>query len=110
MIEELQILKQIVGDVTGLGIWFVVLFFGYKLSWVAVFSGAVVAIYKLCIKVFCCDISKHDYEMMISSHKCEISNKQDELIAMKKAVADAQAETDRVLHMYSILKEEKKDV
>jgi len=108
MIEELQILKQIAGDLTGLGIWFVVLFFSYKLSWVAVFSGAVVAIYKLCIKVFCCDVSKDEFEAMKAEHKREISNKVDELIAMKKVVADSQAETDRVLHMYSILKEQNK--
>lgn len=108
MIEELQILKSIVGDLTGLGIWFVVMFFAYKLSIVGVFSGAVIALYKLCVKVLCCEVSKSDYEEMIDKHKREISNRDAEIIAVSKTAATAQAETERVLHMYEILKEANK--
>lgn len=105
MIEELHVLRQIVGDLTGLGVWFVVLFFGYKLAWVGVGFGTLVATYKLCVKVFCCDVSKDDYDYMINNHKRELSAKVDEIIAMKEMVAKAEAETDRVLHMYQILKD-----
>ena len=108
MIEELTILKSIVGDLTGLGIWFVVLFFSYKLAWVGVFSGAVVALYKLCIKVFCCDVSKETYEDMLSKHKREIENRDETIANYTKSLAKAQAETERVLHMYEILKEANK--
>ena len=108
MIEELQILRSIVGDLTGLGIWFVVMFFAYKLSIVGVFSGAVIAIYKLCIKVFCCDVKKEDFDRMVLNHKQEIERKDEYYVELKKELAKAQAETERVLHMYEILKEANK--
>lgn len=108
MIEELQILKSIVGDLTGLGIWFVVMFFAYKLSIVGVFSGAVIAVYKLCIRIFCCDVSKSDYEELIDKHKREIDNRDETIANYTKSLAKAQAETERVLHMYEILKEANK--
>lgn len=108
MIEELNVLKSIVGDLTGLGIWFVVMFFAYKLSIVGVFSGAIIALYKLCVKVLCCEVSKKTYEEMLHQHKREISNRDAEIIAVSKTAAGAQAETERVLHMYEILKEANK--
>lgn len=108
MIEELQILKDIVGDLTGLGIWFVVMFFAYKLSIVGVFSGAVIALYKLCVKVFCCEVSKTTYEEMLHQHKREIDNRDETIANYTKSLAKAQAETERVLHMYEILKEANK--
>lgn len=108
MIEELQILKGIVGELTGLGIWFVVLFFAYKLAWVGVCSGAVVALYKFLVRAFCCDVTKKEYEEMISKHKREIESKEESIIHYKKEVAKVIAESERVLHMYEILKEANK--
>ena len=108
MIEELQILKSIVGDLTGLGIWFVVMFFIYKLSIVGVFSGAVIAVYKICIKVFCCEVTKEKFDAMVLNHKQEIERKDEYYINIKKELAQAHAETERVLHMYELLKEANK--
>ena len=96
------------GDLTGLGIWFVVMFFAYKLGWVGVCSGAVIAAYKLCVKVFCCDVTKEQYQKLLSEKESEKKYSAYLAESYRKAAAESRAETERVLHMYEILKEAKK--
>jgi hypothetical protein len=96
MVEELKIIQQIFGDLTGLGVWAIVCLFAYKAMWFAGFVYVVKMVYELCVKLFCCEVSKSDYNEIRKDHE-----------ESRAAAAKAKEETERVLHMYSILKEAK---
>lgn len=100
MIDELKILQEIVGDLSGIGLWVVVIYATYKLVLVC----ACVYVLKLGItctyKHFSAGITKDQAEMYIK-----------DIASYKRQHEDMQAsharEIERYKHMYKLLKEGK---
>lgn len=93
MIDELKILQEIVGDLTGLGGWFVAAYFTLKLATIAAWVGGTYLISCQLLSLFTSDMTKADAE--------------DIKLDAKRKIAEANAETERVQHMYKLLKEKK---
>jgi len=105
MIDELKILQSIVGDLSGLGAWLVAAYLSYKI----IFLAAIVYLIKFIVNgvlnhmragITKCEAEALKAEMtsMIARHEAGISRKESE-------IDRANIETEKVKHMYKILKE-----
>lgn len=93
MIDELKILQEILGDLTGLGGWFIAAYFTLKLATICAWVGGTYLIACQVTALFVSDMTKGEAE--------------DIRLEAKKKIAEANAETERVQHMYKLLKEKK---
>jgi hypothetical protein len=95
MFEELQLLKEIVGDLSSVGGWIAGSWILYKfivaMTWLIGGGFLIKKLAELAAKHFGSDISK------------------EEGLQLKQALVESEQETERVKHMYKLLKE-KKDV
>jgi len=98
MIDELEILKTIIGDITGVGIWGVVAWILYKLATAGMMLGAFVYTVKTAYALFSCPITKSEAESL-----------KDDNHKLKREVEDekhkCKTEVENLKHMYKILKE-----
>jgi len=98
MIEELEVLKVIIGDLTGVGIWGIVAWILYKLSTAAMLLGGVIYAIKTAYKAFTSPITKSEaYQLRDNNDqlKREVENEKH----LRKM------EVEDIKHMYKILKE-----
>jgi hypothetical protein len=98
MIEELEILKLIIGDLTGVGVWGIVAWILYKLATAAMLLGGVIYAINAIYKVFTTSVTKQ--EALLLQHdndslKREIENQKHQ----------RKMEVENIKHMYKILKE-----
>lgn len=100
MIDELEILKTIIGDITGVGIWGVVAWIMYKLATAGMLLGAFIYAVKTAYALFSCPMTKP-----------EAIRLEDESIRCKRELKEIQSkckmEVENLKHMYKILKESK---
>lgn len=102
MIDELEILKTIIGDLTGVGIWGVVAWILYKLSTAAMFLGGVIYAIKTAYKAFTSPITK--------SEASQLRDNNDRLKReAETAKHESKMEVENIKHMYKILKEANND-
>lgn len=93
MFEELQLLKEIVGDLSSVGGWIAGSWILYKLivamTWLIGGGYLIKKLAELAAKHFGADISK------------------EESLKLKKLLAESEHEAERVKHMYKLLKEKR---
>ena len=98
MIDELEILKAIIGDITGVGIWGVVAWILYKLAVAGMYLGSFIYLIKTAYALLSCPITKKEAESL-----------KDDNYKLKREVESAKHESkmevEKVKHMYKILKE-----
>jgi hypothetical protein len=98
MIEELEILKLIIGDLTGVGVWGIVAWILYKLATAAMLLGGVIYAINATYKVFTAPVTK-----------LEASKLQDDNDSLKREIENEKhqrkMEVENIKHMYKILKE-----
>ncbi len=104
MIEELQMIKSIVGDLAGAGLWAMSAYIGYKLIINLVFyiggGWLVHAIAKMIFNQFKADITRREANVIIETSR----RKSSEIEILNKK---HKSELDEVKSMYKILKEKK---
>lgn len=118
MIDELKILQEIIGDLSGLGGWLVGAYLSYKL----ILMGALLYAFKFVISAVVsyakADITREEANLILSgaekaelrlkgidaTHEAEMTRKDADHFA---AIAKVNTEIERVKHMYKILKESK---
>jgi len=95
MFEELQLLKEIVGDLSSVGGWIAVSWILYKfvvaMTWLIGAGYLIKKISELVFRHFSSDITK------------------EESLELKKSLFESQNEVERVKHMYKLLKRVGKD-
>ena len=100
MIDELEILKAIIGDVTGVGIWGIVAWILYKLATAGMILGAFIYAIKMAYALFSCPITKQAYNKI-----------EDDVITYRRKAEEAETkcrrEVENIKHMYKVLKEAK---
>ena len=98
MIDELEILKTIIGDITGVGIWGIVAWIMYKLAVAGMWLGAFIYTIKSVKAIVSSPMTK--------SESNDISNTN---MQLKRDIEDTKhkckMETENLKHMYKILKE-----
>lgn len=102
MIEELKILQNIVGDLSGLGGWLVAAFLIYKVLFLAVAAYALHFIVTAVAEHFKAGITKEQAMNIKAENMRLISVHEAEKVGLK-------SEIERIKHMYKILKEAKGD-
>lgn len=100
MIEELRILQEIIGDLSGLGAWLVGAYIGYKVLLLAVLTYIANLVIKAISAFLKPGITRGEANTIQAD------------MALKDAKHEAQmievnSECERVKHMYKILKEAK---
>lgn len=105
MIEELQTLSAIVGDLSEFGIWIMILYMTIKLGVALIIGGTVCYCVTRFIGIFMCDVSKEDYNRIVSNN-----NELHDQLKRKQADFDIElqkkeAQIEKVKHLYIILKE-----
>lgn len=100
MIDEIKLLQEIIGDLSGLGAWLVAAYLGYKLA----VGAAVVYVFRLLIVT----VSAH---FKVDMTKREAEHLRAEIVRVNSAAAAEKvrsaSEIERVKHLYKILKEAK---
>ena len=109
MIDELTLLKEMLGDLTNAGIWGVCIFVGYKLT---VFTGtvaSVVYIIKLVVTSIYnhlqCDFTKAQADKLAEDSKYQVDQADKARRSWQDSAAEAERERDEVKGMYKILKQ-----
>ena len=100
MIEELEILKGIVGDLSGVSIWLMAGYIIMRLSIVLAWVYTAKLVIQSLKGVFMADITKQQYRLIDDENH---SIKRD----MQEVKANAKMEVEQVKHLYKILKEAK---
>jgi hypothetical protein len=98
MIDELEILKTIIGDITGVGIWGVVAWILYKLATAGMTLGAFIYTIKMGYALFSNPITKSESESLKDDNRRLKREADDEKHKCK-------SEVENIKHMYKILKE-----
>ena len=105
MIDELKILQSIVGDLSGLGAWLVAAYLSYKVIFLAAIFYLIKFIVNGVLNHMRAGITKAEGEAL----KAEMTSREgrhEAAMSKKDCEIDrANIETERVKHMYKILKE-----
>lgn len=105
MIDELKILQSIVGDLSGLGAWLVAAYLSYKVIFLAAIIYLIKFIVTGVLNHIRAGITKAEGEAL----KAEMTSREgrhEAAISKKDCEIDrAKIETEKVKHMYKILKE-----
>ena len=105
-------LKEVVGLISSLptlATWVFVGFFAYKVVIVGSLYGTVRFVVEKIYLIFKQEVSKSELANIIDEHERKINYMKNEVDIYRKESAKDKAETERVLHMYQILKEAKND-
>jgi len=98
MVEELNLIREILGDLTGVGIWGFIAFIGYSFLKFTIAICAFIYLVNKIIYALTCPVSKADYNKM--QDRVDITRSERD-----KAIADGKMEVDKIKHLYKILKE-----
>tara|TARA_R110000850_G_C9771514_1_gene447452 strand:+ start:192 stop:542 length:351 start_codon:yes stop_codon:yes gene_type:complete len=98
MIDELEILKTIIGDITGIGIWGVVAWIMYKLAVAGMWLGAFIYTIKAVKSFVTSPVTKVQADVLNSAN---MQLKRD----IEETKHKCKMETENLKHMYKILKE-----
>lgn len=108
MIDELTLLKEMLGDLTNAGIWGICIYVGYKLVIFGGTAGSIVYLGKLIVtKIY--DYAKSDFtkaearQMRLESNR-RMDHAEEARKRWEDKAAEAQRECDEVKSMYKILK------
>jgi len=118
MIDELKILQEIIGDLSGLGGWLVGAYLSYKLIFMCVLLYAFNLVVSAVVRHLKADITREEANLILSGaaavelklngikevHSAEMTRKDAEHYA---AILEVNTKIERVKHMYKILKESK---
>lgn len=109
MLDELTLLKEMLGDLTNAGIWGISIYVGYKLI---IFGGTafsfVYVIKLLATKIFDhlkADLTKAEVIELKEECQRKVDSANDRVIDSHKSASRAQRECDEVKSMYKILKQ-----
>jgi hypothetical protein len=108
MIEELKILQEMFGQLTGLGAWAIGAYFIYKLLIISAWLGGIwmfLASIKWWIKESKLFNDERQYE--IGELERKLNNSKVDIEAYKNKADEYKRESEEVKHMYKILKEAK---
>lgn len=108
MIDELTLLKEMLGDLTNAGIWGICIYVGYKLVIFGGTAGSIVYLGKLIVtKIY--DYAKSDFtkaeakQMKLEANR-RVDNAEEARKHWENKAAEANRERDEVKSMYKILK------
>lgn len=105
MIDELKILQSIVGDLSGLGAWLVAAYLSYKI----IFLTAIIYLIKFIVNgvmdYFRAGITRQEAEALQAEMTARQGRHEAALSAKDCQIVKAGQETEKVKHMYKILKE-----
>ena len=109
MIDELELIKQILGDLSGVGIWGFMAFLGYSLSkTILVWGGFFYIINKAIVFVFeylKADVTKAECQAVAKEAHDIRTNKERGEADHYAEVTRLKADVEKVKHLYKILKE-----
>lgn len=105
--EDLNFFKELFSNFGGQATTLVIAYMVFKLSIGGFITFGVNQSIKALVKLWGTDIPKSQLDQIYADHKRAIEDKERELSYTRKESAEKQAELERVLHMYKLLKEAK---
>jgi len=105
MIDELKILQSIVGDLSGLGAWLVAAYLSYKVIFLAAIIYLIKFIVNGILNYFRAGITRQEAEAIQAEMTSRAGRHEAAMSAKDCQIEKARSETEKVKHMYKILKE-----
>lgn len=109
MIDELTLLKEMLGDLTNAGIWGICIYVGYKLIIFGGTAASLVYVIKLIVTSVYnhmqSDFTKQDADRIKAETQRWIDSKDAEIRNCRYSADQANREADEVKSMYKILKQ-----
>lgn len=107
--DELKEVVSLISTLPTLATWVFVGFFAYKVVIIGSLYGTVRFVVEKIYLIFKQDVSKEELAIIRKENERELQYWKNEAENCRKTSAKHIAETERVLHMYQILKEAKND-
>lgn len=105
MIDEIKILQEIVGDLSGLGVWLVAAYLAYKVLFLAAVAFSLKFIVIAVLDYLKADITRADAKKMMDSTADVCAQVTRERAEHSAAITLKNAEINEIKSLYKILKE-----
>ena len=109
LVAELEILKGIVGDLSGVGLWIAVLYCLYKIVVIGALLYSLRYVVGSVIGHLSADVTKAEAKVIIEASEVVERRNKDLASELAREQKNFNVELDRVKHMYKILKEKAGD-